>query len=215
MSVDNQITPAPVSHLVWAARSFMELFVAESGDERSLAVEDIDHMELTHRYAALEAALSGAPVTTPCFSELEERVGNALQAASETHSSWEARCHAILNALGSDFGYGRPNAAETVVDDLTDCFRHHITTTIGWLAFGARPSPEMQMYEDGFKAGYRRCQSDNEPELGEEEDALSTRARKLVGKLRASIKAGALQLADVEDAIDLIINQSAKTEGRP
>lgn len=53
-------------------------------------------------------------------------------------------------------------------DDLIDCFRHHITTTIGWIAFGARPGPEMQMYEDGFKAGYRRCQSDNEPELGEE-----------------------------------------------
>lgn len=33
-----------------------------------------------------------------------ERIENALQAASETHSSWEARCHAILAALGFDFG---------------------------------------------------------------------------------------------------------------
>lgn len=100
-------------------------------------------------------------------------------------------------------------------DDLTDCFRHHITTTIGWLAFGARPGPEMQMYEEGFKAGYRRCQSDNEMDLGEEEDGLSARARKLVRKLRESIKSGAAQLADVEDAIDLIVDQAAKTEGRP
>lgn len=35
---------------------------------------------------------------------LEERFENARQAASETHSSWEARCHAILNALGFNFG---------------------------------------------------------------------------------------------------------------
>jgi len=52
-------------------------------------------------------------------------------------------------------------------NDLTECFRHHVETTIGWQAFGARPGREMQMYEEGFKAGYRRCQSDNEPELGE------------------------------------------------
>lgn len=58
-------------------------------------------------------------------------------------------------------------------DDLTDCFRHHITTTIGWLAFGARPGPEMQMYEEGFKAGYRRCQSDNEPECGDDEEDIA------------------------------------------
>ncbi len=54
-------------------------------------------------------------------------------------------------------------------DDLTDCFRHHVKTSIGWQAFGARTGKERQMYEEGFKAGYRRCKSDNEPELGEDE----------------------------------------------
>ncbi|MEK1908214.1 MAG: hypothetical protein AAAB13_20770, partial [Pseudomonas sp.] len=200
--------PAPDDRVVGAARSFMELFVAESGDERALTVEDIDHTELMHRYVALEDALSGIP-SSHAEDDLKERFENACQAASETHSSWEERCRAILSALGFDFGSSRSEVATADDGDLTDCFRHHITTTIGWLAFGARPGPEMQMYEDGFKAGYRRCQSDNEPEFGEEEDALSCRARKVVGKLRESIKAGAVQLADVEDAIDLIIDQAA------
>lgn len=34
----------------------------------------------------------------------EERIENALQAASETHSSWMHRCEAILTALGANFG---------------------------------------------------------------------------------------------------------------
>jgi hypothetical protein len=94
-------------------------------------------------------------------------------------------------------------------DELTECFRHHILTTIGWQAFGARTGKEMQMYEEGFKAGYRRCKSDNEPEFGEEE--LSHRARKMVGRLRESIKAGAVNLSDVEDAVDFIIDQDARS----
>lgn len=169
----NKQTPPPSSHLMGAARSFMELFVAETGGELTLTVEDVDHTELAHRYAELEAALSG--VQRPEIDDLEERFENARQAASETHSSWEARCHAILNALGFDFG--RPNVAATG-DDLADCFRHHITTTIGWLAFGARPGPEMQMYEEGFKAGYRRCKSD-----GGYMPALATLVRILADEL--------------------------------
>ncbi|MCD1266903.1 hypothetical protein B5M44_22020 [Shinella sumterensis] len=54
-------------------------------------------------------------------------------------------------------------------DDLKDCFLHHVRTTIGFLAFGARTGPEMTMYEEGFKAGYRRCKADNEPDIGEGE----------------------------------------------
>ncbi|EPX83941.1 hypothetical protein [Salipiger mucosus] len=38
------------------------------------------------------------------ISELEESIENALQAASETQPSWKHRCHAILNALGYNFG---------------------------------------------------------------------------------------------------------------
>lgn len=122
----------------------------------------------------------------------------------EAIAEWNRRAVAMDEAM--------TEAYCTSDDNLGDYFRHHITTTIGWLAFGARPGPEMQMYEEGFKAGYRRCQSDNEPELGEEEDALSDRARMLVEKLRESIKSGAVQLADVEDAIDLIVEQSASQD---
>jgi hypothetical protein len=143
-------------------------------------------------------------VCTECGARLE---------TNETHNAgqeWNARSDAMSAAMTE--AYYSEGVGE---DDLKDCFRHHITTTISWLAFGARPGPEMQMYEEGFKAGYRRCQSDNELELGEEEDALYARARKLIGKLRESIKSGAVQLADVEDAVDLIIDQSAVKEEKP
>lgn len=75
---------------------------------------------------------------------------------------------AACNAYADNQAALEANQQPAMNDDLADCFRHHITTTIGWTAFGARPSPEMQMYEDGFKAGYRRCQSDNELEFGED-----------------------------------------------
>lgn len=80
-------------------------------------------------------------------------------------------------------------------DDLTECFRHHILTTIGWKAFGARPGPEMQMYEEGFKAGYRRCKEDNEPELGEVEGLEAERAEQW--RLRREAEAS----RDVEKAV--------------
>jgi hypothetical protein len=44
----------------------------------------------------------------------EDRIENAVQAMSETHSSWESRCHAIMAALGKDFGRLQP-----VADDDT------------------------------------------------------------------------------------------------
>lgn len=49
--------PEPQRHLTRAARDFMELFVV---DERGLSIDHIDMVELTHRYAALEAALTTA-----------------------------------------------------------------------------------------------------------------------------------------------------------
>lgn len=64
-------SPTPET-LALAAQDFMELFVAESGDERTLTVENIDHTELTHRYAALEAALAPAPKVTQNTVELTE-----------------------------------------------------------------------------------------------------------------------------------------------
>lgn len=33
-----------------------------------------------------------------------EQIENAKQAMSETHSSWESRCHAIMAALGVNYG---------------------------------------------------------------------------------------------------------------
>jgi hypothetical protein len=52
--------------------------------------------------AALRDFLNGIPQQH--VVGLDELIENARQAASETHSSWEAMCHAILNALGFDFG---------------------------------------------------------------------------------------------------------------
>lgn len=34
----------------------------------------------------------------------KQRIEDAAQAASETQKSWKHRCHAILSALGLDFG---------------------------------------------------------------------------------------------------------------
>lgn len=50
--------PAPSNHVAIAARAFMELFIAENGDERGLTVEDIDHNELANRYDELERAIA-------------------------------------------------------------------------------------------------------------------------------------------------------------
>lgn len=60
-AICNKSTPAPETNVTSAARAFMELFVVESGDDRGLSVDDIDITELTHRYAALEAAMVGTP----------------------------------------------------------------------------------------------------------------------------------------------------------
>ncbi len=38
------------------------------------------------------------------ISELEESIASAHLAASETQPSWKHRCHAILGALGADYG---------------------------------------------------------------------------------------------------------------
>lgn len=59
-----------------------------------------------------------------------ERIENACQAASETHSSWEARCYAILAALGLNFGKapGPENDAYRAVDPLYRHVRKFITT---------------------------------------------------------------------------------------
>ncbi len=80
----------------------------------------------------------------------------------EALAAWNRRASAMSGAY--DEFLKMDDVSE---DDLTECFRHHVLTTIGWLPFGSRPGKEKQMYEEGFKAGYRRCQSDNEPELGE------------------------------------------------
>lgn len=40
-----------------AAKSFMDLFIVENGDERWLSVEDVDHAKLCERFSALESTL--------------------------------------------------------------------------------------------------------------------------------------------------------------
>lgn len=41
---------------------------------------------------------------TTRIKDLENKIENAAQAMSETAPNWEARCHAIMAALGMDFG---------------------------------------------------------------------------------------------------------------
>lgn len=55
------VSPSPQEQMEGAARTFMDLFVVDNGEERGLSVDDIDMTELTHRFAALEAAMAGTP----------------------------------------------------------------------------------------------------------------------------------------------------------
>ena len=103
------------------------------------------------------------PGIVRCFAVGCEATVGGYSTDEEAIAAWNRRAAAMDAAMTEAFC-----TKDGDEDGLTECFRHHILTTIGWQAFGARPGPEMQMYEEGFKAGYRRCQSDNEPELGEE-----------------------------------------------
>lgn len=107
------------------------------------------------------------PGVVRCFAVGCDAIVGGYKTDEEAIEAWNARSAAMDAAMAE--AYCTKADAE---DELTDCFRHHVRTTIGWQAFGARPGPEMQMYEEGFKAGYRRCTADNEPELGEEPDAV-------------------------------------------
>ena len=143
------------------------------------------------------------PGAVTCFAV---GCGHTLQGFAsdeEAVAEWNKRSDAMLAAMTEAYC-----SEGTDDDDLKECFLHHVRTTIGFLAFGSRPGPEMTMYEEGFKAGYRRCQSDNEPDIGEDEDSLSSRARKVVKELREALKAGSVDQINIDNAIDLIIDQS-------
>lgn len=63
-----------------------------------------DHAE----FAALTEPAPAGEAVEP----IEDRIDNAVQAMSETHHSWEARCHAIMAALGFNFGWADPKHDE-------------------------------------------------------------------------------------------------------
>lgn len=46
------------------------------------------------------------------LAEVEEKIENARQAMSETQPSWEYRCHAIMAALGCNYGGPTPDIPE-------------------------------------------------------------------------------------------------------
>ena len=198
---------------------FQRRLEANIRESLRFAVGEVQEDAVGHMVAGVNAVLNhpSAPAPEKHVRGYAAGMEHAAQIAEDYDQTDTLTApKAIASAIRAvSIGASLTEPCNTGKDGLNDCFRHHITTTIGWIAFGARPGPEMQMYEEGFKAGYRRCQSDNEMDLGEEEDGLSARARKLVHKLRESVKSGAVQLADVEDAIDLIVDQAAKTEGRP
>ena len=87
-----------------------------------------------------QAALAARPAPTAPEDDTtsEDRIENAKQAMAETHSSWESRCHAIMNALGIDAGgptvlpdeeRTRAEKAEAEVERLRkerDALRHEV-----------------------------------------------------------------------------------------
>ena len=176
-------------------------------DGERVMIEDAIEGFLSNFLSALEPAAA----RELAMEEAAQVAGNFLMLKTGLPVDKIVELEAALRALSSQpVADGVDSIEATRQDDgLTACFRHHVKTSIGWQAFGARTGKERQMYEEGFKAGYRRCKSDNEPELGEDE-YISQRARMIVGRLRESIKAGAVNLSDVEDAADLILDQDTR-----
>ncbi len=79
------------------------------------AIDNADAVTwLIDNHVAIRAALD---------QSVDERIENACQAASETHSSWQARCHAILAALGLNFGEA-PSPANDAYREIDPLYRH-------------------------------------------------------------------------------------------
>ncbi|MGV1985647.1 hypothetical protein ACQZ5N_03435 [Agrobacterium sp. 22-221-1] len=158
------------------------------------------------KFSDIEAALSAAgPVAL-----VIEYAARIAERYDETDTLTAPKAIATdIRALSTLAATTEAYCSEGTEDDtLKECFLHHIRTTIGFLAFGMRTGPEMTMYEEGFKAGYRRCQSDNEPELGEDDDELNERTRNVVAKLRESLRNGSVDPLAIDNAVDLLIDQS-------
>lgn len=143
------------------------------------------------------------PGVVTCFAVGCGHTIKGFASNADAIAEWNKRSDAMSAAMTEAY------CSEGTEDDtLKECFLHHVRTTIGFLAFGMRTGPEMTMYEEGFKAGYRRCQSDNEPELGEDEDILNERTRNVVAKLRESLRNGKVDPLAIDNAVDLLIDQS-------
>lgn len=69
---------------------------------------------LNTRKNDLDAAIAADEIErlSARLAEVEEKIENAKQAMSETQPSWEYRCHAIVAALGCNYGGPTPDIPE-------------------------------------------------------------------------------------------------------
>lgn len=94
----------------WAESIGKELLFFAKKDRKKQAAE------YEKRIDALEKQLDA---NRAVGADLLDNIENAKQAMSETHHSWESRCHAIMAALGIDYGrlaeFAKPKPGTQVV----------------------------------------------------------------------------------------------------
>lgn len=96
---DEPAGPVPVGYLLHGSDRVVRMVLSDAANADAWRArgETVEALFSASQIAALRADLAR-------LSDLEERIESAHMAASETQPSWKHRCHAILGALGADYG---------------------------------------------------------------------------------------------------------------
>jgi hypothetical protein len=93
------VAPVPVGYLLHGSDKVVRLVLSDASNAAAWRArgETVDDLFTSSQVSAMQADLAR-------LADLEESIENAHIAASETQPSWKHRCHAILGALGADYG---------------------------------------------------------------------------------------------------------------
>lgn len=99
-SIDGEpFGPVPVGYLLHGSDRVVRMVLPDAADAAAWRAqgETVEEIFSSSQISAVRGDLAR-------LADLEERIENAHMAASETQPSWKHRCHAILGALGADYG---------------------------------------------------------------------------------------------------------------
>lgn len=96
---DEAVAAAPVGYLLHGSDKVVRMVLTEAANAAVWRArgETVEELFSASQIEAVRADLAR-------LGDLEQRIENAHMAASETQPSWKHRCHAILGALGADYG---------------------------------------------------------------------------------------------------------------